>query len=113
MQAPGAARRFIGEWFQDRGIADAYIAQLIVSELVTNALLHGQAPIVVRVVVDESDGLPVLEVADGGDGLPRVQPESDTAINGRGLRMVSALAAEWGTRPLVEGGKVTWAKCAL
>ncbi|TDC19729.1 ATP-binding protein [Actinomadura bangladeshensis] len=112
-QAPAAARQFVGEWFQDRGIKDAYTAQLIVSELVTNSLLHGLPPIVVRVVRDESDGRPIIEVEDGGDGVPCVQPESDTAINGRGLLLVAALAEEWGTDPLAEGGKVTWAKCAL
>lgn len=112
-QAPGAAREFVGEWFRDRGIKDAYTAQLIVSELVTNALLHGQPPIAVRMVRDESDGLPVIEVEDGGDGSPIVQPESDTATGGRGLVLVSVLAKEWGTRPLHSGGKVTWAKCAL
>lgn len=112
-QAPAAARRFVGEWFQDHGIDDAYTAQLITSELVTNSILHGEPPIVVRVVVDESDGLPVIEVEDGGDGSPIVQPESDTATGGRGLVLVSVLAKEWGTRPLHSGGKVTWAKCAL
>ncbi len=110
---PGAARQFVGEWFQDRGIDDAYTAQLIVSELVTNALLYGEGLIVVRVVRDAADGLPIIEVEDGGDGLPSVQPESETAINGRGLLLVSALAKEWGTCALSEGRKVTWAKCAL
>ncbi|MFB4308356.1 ATP-binding protein [Actinomadura sp. GTD37] len=112
-QAPAAARRFVGEWFQDRGFDDAYTAQLIVSELVTNALLHGQPPIVVRVVRDEADGRPVIEVEDSGGGLPCVQPESESAISGRGLLLVAALAEEWGTDPLAKGGKVTWAKCAL
>lgn len=112
-QAPAAARQFVGEWFEDRGIGDAYTAQLIVSELVTNAILHGEPPIVVRVVRDESDGLPVVLVEDCGDGVPCVQPESDTAISGRGLLLVAALAEEWGTDPLAKGGKVTWAKCAL
>lgn len=112
-RAPGVARRFVGEQFQQWGLGDAYTAQLIASELVTNALLHGQGPIVVRVLRDERDGMPVLEVWDGGDGLPVVRPESDTAINGRGLLMVAGLAEEWGTRPLLMKGKITWAKCGL
>lgn len=112
-RAPGAARRFVGEQFQRWGLGDAYTAQLIASELVTNALLHGRGPIVMRVLRDERDGLPILEVWDGGDGLPVVQPESDTAINGRGLLMVAGLAKDWGTRPLLERGKITWAKCGL
>lgn len=112
MQAPAVARQFVGEWFRDRGFEDAYTAQIIVSELVTNALLHGEPPIVVRVVRDESDGRPVIEVEDSGAKVPCVQPESDTAISGRGLLLVAALAEEWGTDPLDGGGKVTWAKCA-
>ena len=112
-RAPGVARQFVGEWFESRGNADVYTAQLIVSELVTNALQHGKGPVVVRVMRDESDELPVVEVEDGGNGLPIVQPESATAIDGRGLLLVSALAKEWGIRQLPGGGKVTWAKCAL
>ncbi|MFA1537997.1 ATP-binding protein [Actinomadura monticuli] len=112
-RAPAAARRFVGEWFWDRGFEDVHTAQLIVSELVTNALLHGEPPIVVRVVRDEADGLPVIQVEDCGDGEPCVQEESDTAIGGRGLLLVAALAEEWGTDPLTGGGKVTWAKCVL
>ncbi|MGP4024646.1 ATP-binding protein [Actinomadura sp. 3N407] len=110
-RAPALARRFVAERFREWGIADDSDARVVVSELVTNSLVHGDGPIVVRVLRDERDGRPVIEAWDGGEGRPAVQPEDHAATCGRGLFMVSRLAVEWGTRPLLEGGKVTWAKC--
>ncbi|MFI0484151.1 ATP-binding protein [Actinomadura sp. 9N215] len=110
-RAPGLARRFVGGQFRGWGIADDADALVIVSELVTNALLHGGGAIVVRLLRDGRDGRPVIEVWDGGDGRPEVQPEDHATTSGRGLLMVSLLAADWGTRPLLENGKATWAKC--
>ncbi|TDD85352.1 ATP-binding protein [Actinomadura darangshiensis] len=110
-RAPALARRFVAECFREWGIADDSDARVVVSELVTNSLLHGKGQIVVRMVRDETDGRPVIEAWDGGDGTPEIQPEDHAAMGGRGLLMVSQLAVAWGTRPLLEGGKVTWAKC--
>lgn len=112
-QAPARARRFLAGRFAEWGIADDHDGRLIVSELVTNAQEHGNGPIVLRVFEDEHDGLPVIEVWDGGEGRPVMRPENYAAIGGRGLLMVAGLAHAWGVRPLVEGGKVAWAKCAL
>ena len=50
-------------------------------------------------------------VRDGGEGRPALRPENHDATSGRGLLMVSKPAMEWGTRPLPERGKVTWAEC--
>jgi anti-sigma regulatory factor (Ser/Thr protein kinase) len=110
-RAPALARRFVAAWFREWGLGDDSDARTVVSELVTNSLVHGEGPIVVRVPREESDGRPVIEVWDGGEGRPQVQPEDTAALSGRGLLMVAQLAVAWGTRPLVEGGKVTWAKC--
>jgi anti-sigma regulatory factor (Ser/Thr protein kinase) len=112
-QAPARARRFVAERFAAWGVTDDHNGRIIVSELVTNALLHGEGPIVLRVFRDERDGLPTIEVWDGGAGRPVVRQESLTSIGGRGLLMVAGLALGWGTRPLTEGGKLTWAKCGL
>jgi hypothetical protein len=111
--APAKARRFVAERFAAWGIADDYTGRLIVSELVTNALLHGEGPLVLRLFQDERDGMPTIEVRDGGDGRPVIQPANNAAISGRGLQMVAGLAHDWGTRPLVEGGKLAWAKCGI
>ena len=102
-QAPAKARRFVAQRFAEWGVADDYTGRTIVSELVTNALLHGEGPIVLRVHLDECDGLPVIEVSDEGDGLPLVQPESCTATSGRGLLLVAGLAQGWGIRQLAGG----------
>ncbi|MFD0538079.1 ATP-binding protein [Actinomadura luteofluorescens] len=67
-RAPALARRFVGAWFRAWEIADDSDARVVVSELVTNALLHGEGPIVVRLFRDEGDGRPVIEVWDGGTG---------------------------------------------
>lgn len=112
-QAPAMARRFLAGRFAAWGIADDHDGRLIVSELATNALVHGHGPIVVRVFRDEHDGLPVIEVWDGGEGHPVMRAENYAATDGRGLLMVAGLAHAWGVRPLVEGGKIAWAKCGL
>lgn len=109
-RAPGRARKFVAARFREWGITDDGDALVVVSEFVTNALVHGEGPIIVRVLRDERDGRPVVEVRDGGEGRPVMRPEDHEATSGRGLFMVSQLAAEWGTRPLPEGGKAAWAK---
>ncbi|MFC4052888.1 ATP-binding protein [Actinomadura syzygii] len=111
-EAPGRARRFLSARFAEWGLLDDD-GRLIVSELVTNAVQHGDGPVAVHVFKDERDGLPVIEVRDGGLGWPVVQPENRAATSGRGLTLVACLACDWGIRPLPDGGKVTWAKCGL
>ncbi|MGI5322747.1 ATP-binding protein [Actinomadura nitritigenes] len=60
--APLHARRFLAEWFAKWGIADDYLGRLVICELVTNAYRHGEGPIVVRMLLDERDGRPMIEV---------------------------------------------------
>jgi GAF domain-containing protein/anti-sigma regulatory factor (Ser/Thr protein kinase) len=83
-------------------------AELVVSELVTNAILHGSAPVTVRVAVGTSVR---IEVGDGSRTAPvRARARTD-AMTGRGLALVAALARDWGveSRP---GGKVVWCELA-
>ncbi|WP_242901179.1 ATP-binding protein [Actinomadura terrae] len=109
-KAPGLARRFVGDVCAGWGIADDYVARLVVCELVTNSYLHGEGPIVVRVLRDERDGRLVIEVWDGGLGRPEVGSENLASISGRGLALVIEMVRAWGVRPLNEGGKVVWVK---
>ncbi|WP_329519682.1 ATP-binding protein [Spirillospora sp. NBC_01491] len=108
-RAPAAARAFLSEVFRQRGLGDDYVARLVITELVTNAYRHTGTKMIVALVRTEN-GPPVIEVWDQCDRLPDVRPADQTAESGRGLPMLSMLVHEWGTRPLVEGGKAVWAR---
>lgn len=100
------ARRFLAE--QLRGRVDgevADVATLLLSELVTNAVLHTSSDARVRVVV-ESAGL-LVAVEDGADAAPVRQPQDVDALCGRGLELVEGLANAYGVlrRPT---GKCVW-----
>ncbi|CND66327.1 Histidine kinase-%2C DNA gyrase B-%2C and HSP90-like ATPase [Mycobacterium tuberculosis] len=111
--APALARDFLSVQFQGWGSPDDFMARLVVSELVTNAWRHGDGQIILRVFRDARADFAVLEVWDQGEGLPVISMEDFEATSGRGLLLVSQLADDWGTRPITEGGKIVWARCAL
>jgi anti-sigma regulatory factor (Ser/Thr protein kinase) len=86
-------------------------ANVIVSELATNAVRHARSPF--RVSIDESPGLVCISVQDVGDGhaaLPTIAPD-EHAIDGRGIAIIDALAHSWGYDAL-DGGTVVWAQLA-
>ncbi len=84
-------------------------AELVVSELVTNATLHGEPPIVVRLLAGDRIR---VEVHDGGRSAPIVVKRNTEAMTGRGLALVAAVSAEWGVEAAESGGKVVWAELA-
>jgi CheY-like chemotaxis protein len=105
------ARNFVRDtllsWGVDEPVDDIL---LVVSELVSNAVVHarsacevrlGLSPVVVRV-----------EVIDGGAGTPDPLPPSRTRPHGRGLNLIDAVANAWGVDPQQAGGKVVWAEIA-
>ncbi|MCU1588421.1 MAG: hypothetical protein JWN31_1914, partial [Frankiales bacterium] len=81
-------------------------AKLVVTELVTNALLHGNAPLTLRVLPSAAEVR--VEVQDGSRVLPVLPLQNLEAMTGRGLGLVAALSESWGVEP-VPGGKVVWA----
>ncbi len=84
-------------------------AELLVSELVTNAVRYADAPIGLRLMLDE---VLRVEVADPLPDPPRQRRAARTDEGGRGLELVHSLADNWGTR--VEGeGKVVWFEQSL
>jgi anti-sigma regulatory factor (Ser/Thr protein kinase) len=85
-------------------------ANLVLSELVTNALRHGLGAIVVHGALVENDCLR-LSVTDWADELPHLLEPDPDRIGGVGLRVVAALAAEWNVAPF-PGGKTVWASIA-
>lgn len=81
--------------------------ELVVSELVTNAVLHARTSLVV--VIAGTPGCVTLTVHDGSWNIPvmRVAEPSDTG--GRGMSIVAACSTGWGTTIDVEGHKSVWA----
>ena len=94
--------RTLGGWGCN-GLVDA--ARLLVSELVTNAVLHARTDVdlVVRLV---PRGIRI-EVEDQSAAAPVVRRYEDEAMTGRGLALVDQLASRWGVEP-GDGGKAVW-----
>ncbi len=104
----GLARRLVSAHLVDWKIngETGEVTVLLVSELVTNAMRHGGAPI--RLIADITPSGVRVEVYDGNsDAFPAVRDIAPDAPGGRGLRLVDALADRWGT--LESGdGKCVW-----
>lgn len=104
-RAPSAARasvRAVCATYHPALVDDAV---LLVSEVVTNAVKHGHAPVRLCIECDPS-GI-VVSVEDASPELPRTRPHDRRRHSGRGLLLVQRLAAEWGVR-LTEHGKQVW-----
>uniref|UniRef100_UPI003557E7E7 SpoIIE family protein phosphatase n=1 Tax=Streptomyces spectabilis TaxID=68270 RepID=UPI003557E7E7 len=84
-------------------------AELLVSELVTNALRYGEGEIRLRLLLDRTL---VCEVWDAGLVQPRRRRARDTDEGGRGLQLVGLLSAAWGSRRTPRG-KTVWFELAL
>jgi serine phosphatase RsbU (regulator of sigma subunit)/anti-sigma regulatory factor (Ser/Thr protein kinase) len=105
------ARLMIREPLRRWGLDDLVpVTELLVSELVTNAIKYANGDILLRLVL-ETDSL-VCEVHDSSPALPRVLQVDRDAENGRGLHVVSQLAARWGARR-THSGKVVWCEQAV
>ena len=107
-----ALRDLLGKWPDpDEGAtaADvADVAELLASELVTNALIHTEHGAVVTATVEDSRLH--VEVQDFMAGLPvsDVPSAPDLGTSGRGLILVERLADAWGVRTAQGVGKVIW-----
>jgi len=101
-----SATRRLADWGLDEA---AFAAELILSELVTNAIRHGAGPIRVRLLRDRTL---ICEVSDTSNTAPHLRRAATTDEGGRGLFLVAQLSQTWGTRYLSEG-KVIWAECGL
>jgi anti-sigma regulatory factor (Ser/Thr protein kinase) len=113
--APGVARALVRtelfhhfEFPEDAPIVDD--ALLVVSELVTNAVLAGSPSVTVTIElhVDELR----IEVVDSAAGRPERRAAPVTSPDGRGLTLVAAVTDGWGVTP-VPAGKAVWARFSL
>ncbi|QOV39833.1 SpoIIE family protein phosphatase [Streptomyces ferrugineus] len=85
----------------------SFTTELILSELVTNAIRYGGDPIRLRLLYDR-DSL-ICEVSDGSSTSPHLRRAATTDEGGRGLFLVAQLARRWGTR-YTDRGKVIWSE---
>ncbi|MHB8293625.1 MAG: ATP-binding protein [Acidimicrobiales bacterium] len=107
LSSAGTARRVVEAFIMEWGIeADIDVACLVVSELVTNAVRYGGAPICLD--LDGSKGLRI-EVHDAVCQAPQVMQAAAEDLGGRGLAIVSSLANQWGFE-ITGGGKCVWAE---
>lgn len=82
------------------------VAELLTSELVGNAVVHGRDPIAVDVHL--GDGVLTIEVSDEGDGLPVLRTTGPDVPGGQGVRLVEQLATRWGVEQRGAVGKTVW-----
>ncbi|RPK85412.1 MULTISPECIES: ATP-binding protein [Streptomyces] len=111
-RARALLRAKLGEWRAVQAPTD--VGELLLSELVTNALrvaVPGDRMIGVRIVCRERGASLRLEVSDAGRGRPRVRWPGELETGGRGLLIVDALAFCWGVKERPAGiGKTIWAE---
>lgn len=107
--AVAPARRWTVEQAAAAGLTDddaAAVLELLSSEVITNAVRHGDGEIVVNVVRDAT----TLRVAvtDAGDGRPAPGTPAESAVTGRGMLLVAALSEAWGVEHHPSGGTCVW-----
>ncbi|MFJ8074254.1 SpoIIE family protein phosphatase [Streptomyces sp. NPDC096176] len=104
------ARRHASAQLEEWGLGDAaFTTELVVSELVTNAIRYGGDPIRLRLIRDASL---ICEVSDGSSTAPHLRRARIFDEGGRGLLLVASLTDRWGTRHS-PSGKTIWAEQAL
>ena len=114
--ARGHARNVLHEWGIHGDAAGA--AELVVSELVTNAVqatrrLSAPIPLPVRLRLTNQTACVLVEVADGSPGAPSVHQPDPEEDSGRGLMLIAAVSAGWGYYTSDGTWKVVWATVAL
>lgn len=112
LDAPRLARRFVAETLDGWGRPDLVEdAQLVVTELATNAILHARSDVTVGLTRrrDGGDGVVYVVVGDASHAAPVARDAGPNATGGRGLRLVGALARRCG-HEVVDRGKFVWAE---
>ncbi|MZG18662.1 SpoIIE family protein phosphatase [Streptomyces sp. SID5914] len=106
-RARAATTRQLATWGLDEM---AFTTELVVSELVTNAVRYGGGPIGLRLIRDTT--ALICEVTDPSNTQPRLRRARTTDEGGRGLFLVAQLTARWGSR-YGQSGKTIWAEQSL
>lgn len=107
---PGRARELATGQLHRWGLDElSFATELVVSELVTNAVRYTEGPLHVRLIRDRTL---LCEVADTGHTSPNLRHSGEDDEGGRGLFIVAQLVKRWGTR-YTRSGKTIWTEQAL
>ncbi|WP_158997268.1 SpoIIE family protein phosphatase [Streptomyces aureus] len=109
--AAATARHHARDRLQEWGVGEetAYATELIVSELVTNAVRYGASPVRLRLI---KGGMLTCEVTDTGGAAPRLRHARTADEGGRGLFICAQLSHNWGIRYSAQG-KTIWTQQTL
>ncbi|MFD8724228.1 SpoIIE family protein phosphatase [Streptomyces sp. NPDC059629] len=108
--AVAKTRKLVDERLTAWGLEEAaFTLELVVSELVTNAIRYGTEPIHLRLIKERSL---ICEVSDSSSTAPHLRRARVSDEGGRGLFLVAELTQRWGTR-YTSAGKTIWAEQAL
>ncbi|MCH0566552.1 MULTISPECIES: SpoIIE family protein phosphatase/ATP-binding protein [unclassified Streptomyces] len=103
-------RALVGRQLAEWGLEELeFTTELILSELVTNAIRYGSAPVRVRLLLDRTL---ICEVFDSSSTSPHLRYAALSDEGGRGLFLVAQLAERWGTR-YTPNGKIIWTEQPL
>ncbi|MFD8765800.1 SpoIIE family protein phosphatase [Streptomyces mirabilis] len=108
--AVAGMRETVSQKLDEWGLSElGFSTELVLSELITNAMRYGSEPIHVRLIRDRTL---ICEVSDSSSTSPHLRYAATMDEGGRGLFLVSQMAERWGTRYTPQG-KVIWAEQAL
>lgn len=108
----GAARRFVRDVLMSRQVPDHVVStvELLTSEVVTNAIVHGRSG--PQLVVEVTDHLIRVAVRDLSADVPVRRMTRIDDLSGRGVIIVDELASAWGVEHDLDGGKHVWFEVA-
>lgn len=111
LRSAGVARRWLTDGWAGHDVTDAvdFAAQLLTSELVTNAVIHARSPVTLTLQLTAQTLR--IEVSDDDPRQPRARDAHDAEVGGRGLQIVDRLAASWGVVD-DDVGKTVWFELA-
>jgi PAS domain S-box-containing protein len=106
-EAVATARARVSAKLEEWGLdEEVFTTEIVVSELVTNAIRHAAGPITLRLILEDSTL--ICEVSDHSNTFPRLRRAHTYDEGGRGLLLVAQLSRRWGTRSTADG-KIIWA----
>ena len=107
----GRLRRFFVARCEDQGWSgDCDTLALLVSEVATNALVHGDGDVRLHVIADA--GRVRVEISDASDALPAERHDGLHAEGGRGIGLLESLSDIWGVDRVRPSGKTVWFELA-